>query len=95
MHTDRDSLTNKLKERYTRTFVVGAMADKSVLSTAMKDSIVYKDKIVIHGEDKLLFNMSFSEAIVAYQLQIDVPLRCSASIRCWQLNWTACLSLPD
>ena len=73
MHTDRDSLTNKLKERYTRTFVVGAMADKSVLSTAMKDSIVYKDKIVIHGEDKLLFNMSFSEAIVAYQLQIDVP----------------------
>ena len=41
MHTDRDSLTNKLKERYTRTFVVGAMADKSVLSTAMKDSIVY------------------------------------------------------
>lgn len=95
MHTDRDSLTNKLKERYTRTFVVGAMADKSVLSTAMKDSIVYKDKIVIHGEDKLLFNMSFSEAIVAYQLQIDVPLRCSASIRCWRLNWTACLSLPD
>ena len=65
MHTDRDSLTNKLKERYTRTFVVGAMADKSVLSTAMKDSIVYKDKIVIHGEDKLLFNMSFSETIVA------------------------------
>lgn len=85
MQTDRDSLTKEIKEYYTRTFVVGSISGGSSKDTVdalkagtfipeeEKENIVYRDEIVIHGDDKFLFNMSFSEAIAAYQLQVDVP----------------------
>ncbi|MGI6814482.1 sensor histidine kinase [Bacteroides sp. KG123] len=87
MRADRDSTTGKAKECYTRTFIIGStFADslrtiKKIAKTADTDfnlnitidSVIHKEKIVIYGDDKALFDMNFTEAINAYQLQVDVP----------------------
>ncbi len=86
MSANKDSATGELKEYYIRTIDIGSMSGKPSLKIKKnagkntldmnfitEESLVYKDKIEIRGEDKMLYNMSLNQAILAYQLQVDVP----------------------
>ena len=73
------------EEHCTRVYIVGSVTDEATdklqeavkagisLPGVGKDSVAYLDTIVIRDESGFLLDMSFSHAMAAYLLQVDVP----------------------
>lgn len=73
------------EEHCTRIYIVGSVKDDAAgklkeavdagtpLPGVGKDSIAYLDTIVIRDQNKFMLDMSFSHAMAAYLLQVDVP----------------------